>query len=93
MKKTPLERLVAHARKNPQFFQLLLTKPNEGLKEAQKQGIKLTRAEQAFVRKLVTGKPIDIGLEHVTAALRETRSFSITFWDILCKLLGKKGYK
>lgn len=93
MEQSPLERLVALARKDRKFFKLLLTNPTAGFKKAKEKGISLSREEKAFVRKLVRGESISIPLAQITASAEGSRQGPIPFWDILCKLFGKKGYK
>ena len=90
---SPLERLVALARKDRKFFKLLLTNPTAGFKAAKEKGVSLSAKEKAFVRKLVRGQAISIPLGQITASAAGSRQGPIPFWDILCKLFGKKGYK
>lgn len=92
MEQSPLERLVALARKDRKFFKLLLANPTAGFKAAKAKGISLSAKEKAFVRKLVRGAAISIPLGQITEAAASSRG-PIPFWDILCKLFGKKGYK
>ncbi len=92
MEQSPLERLVALARKDRKFFKLLLTNPTAGFKAAKEKGVSLSAKEKAFVRKLVRGQAISIPLGQITASAAGSRG-PIPFWDILCKLFGKKGYK